>query len=148
MMEAINSPKEKDMNVEGPFPSHSFQPWSLWPSGLPLLGLSCKIFLKTHCLSITRPIRPWTPGQAHRGSDSQTKCPCIDQLPWQRELNHIRPWAEPSESPTGPHREEGYRLSPCLALLPATAAYLLHINTEQKRAPESSMPGFINKGAH
>ena len=136
MMKALNSPKEKEMRrVWGPFPSQSFQPWSLWLGASPPVTVFQELSEDPPSVN-HMPIRLWTPGRAHRGTDSQTKCHILTSY------HGNESWA----TPAGLHREEGYRLSlhnspscHCCILTPQ--------HTEQKRAPESSMPGFITKGA-
>ena len=137
MMKALNSPKEKELRRVGePFPSQSFQPWSLWLGASPACDCLPRSFWRP---TVCQPhaYQAMNPRAGTQGHWFPNKVPHIDQLPWQRELSHAC-W-----TPQG----GGLSTLSCIIRLPATAAYLLHSHTEQKRDPESLMLGFITKGA-
>ena len=104
--------------------------------GFPLLWLSSKIFLKTHCLSTTC-LPGYDPGAGTQRHWFPNKLPHIDQLPWQRELSHAC-W-----TPQG-----GGLSTLSLHNSPSCHGCILTPQPYRaERAPESWMPGFIIKGA-
>ena len=135
-MKALNSPKEKELRRVGTFSFTELPATVPVTGGFPRLWLSSKIFLKTHCLSTT-----CLPGYEPQGGHTGALIPKQSATYWPATMATR---AEPRLLDSTGRRVIDSLLhnSPscqCCILTPQ--------HTEQKRAPESSMLGFITKGA-
>lgn len=90
-MDALNFPQRAGDEGRGPFSFTQF------PAMVPIVPLTYERApsgpvpqdLKTQLSVNPYPMRPWTPEQEHGVTNSQTKCPRVDWLPWQRELSPL-----------------------------------------------------------